>query len=269
MSIDKKISGLLNEDPDAIKKDRSINADSRDARVFGFDRAITKATIGGEGDYHFDIGNSRASFSYPGRLWTKSKIISFWHYPREREEFDELIKLLNEVLRGDQVKIDKTWRIDVNEKLVDIDRFLNDDVEVKDNDMGKEHVKSPMEKKKNTSKNSGKDVKLPKGMTLAQYYNLLKKEDVEIFDLLILENKSTFQVLKDNKIELTPEERKEAMDAKCVWHHGPNSEETCAIWKAKDSSGKVWYISNTHRCYQKAPTLKGAIKKFEFVKSTS
>lgn len=94
-------------------------------------------------------------------------------------------------------------------------------------------------------------------MKFAEFYYLTEKK------------KSEFQVLKDNKIDLTSEERKEAMDAKCVWHHGPNESESCAIWKGKDSSGKIWFVSNTHRAFRKSPTLKSAIKEYQWVKTTS
>lgn len=88
-------------------------------------------------------------------------------------------------------------------------------------------------------------------------------------ELLVESKKSSFQVLKDNKIALTPEEREEAMKAGAVWHHGPGGTESCAIWKGKNSSGKIVYVCNTHRVYQTAPTLKGAIKKFhDVVKDT-
>lgn len=87
--------------------------------------------------------------------------------------------------------------------------------------------------------------------------------------ILLVEKKSQMEILKDNKIALTDEERKEAMDADCVWNFSHLSSPSCAIWKSKDSSGKIWYLCNTHRCAMKSPTLKGAIKNFDFVKTTA
>ena len=79
-----------------------------------------------------------------------------------------------------------------------------------------------------------------------------------------------FKTLRDNKLALTDEERKEVIGKKAVWHHGPNGEETPAVFKTKDNSGKTWYVTNTHRVYQKRPTLKGAISIFHsFVKGTA
>ena len=76
------------------------------------------------------------------------------------------------------------------------------------------------------------------------------------------------KTLKDNKKKLTPEERDAVMKAGAVWHHGPDGEKTPAVWKA-EVKGKTWYGCNTHRAYRVAPTLKGAIKEFEFIKTTA
>lgn len=82
-------------------------------------------------------------------------------------------------------------------------------------------------------------------------------------------NKSPdMDILKKNKISLTAEERKEVMDRGAVWHHGPNGEETPAVWKS-EVAGKIWYICNTHRAYQSKPTLKGAINSYDFIETTS
>jgi hypothetical protein len=96
---------------------------------------------------------------------------------------------------------------------------------------------------------------------------------LEIAQALTEKKKSEFERLKENKIDLTPEERKECMDSKAVWrfHFGRDGKQhpTPAVWKAKDSSGKIWYITNTHRAWQKRPTLKGAISIFHsFIKGT-
>lgn len=82
--------------------------------------------------------------------------------------------------------------------------------------------------------------------------------------------KSRFERLKDNKIPLTDEERKKVMDAEAVWHFSPGNKPTPAVWKSKNSAGKITYVTNTHRAYQDRPTLKGAISIFHsFIKSTA
>lgn len=75
--------------------------------------------------------------------------------------------------------------------------------------------------------------------------------------------------LKKRKVPLTPEEREQVMKAGAVWHHGPSGEETPAVWKTTDSQGKTLYVCNTHRAGQVKPTLKGAIKAYDFIKTTA
>jgi len=81
-------------------------------------------------------------------------------------------------------------------------------------------------------------------------------------------NGPKMETLKKNKKPLTEEERKEVMDKGAVWHHGPNGEETPAIWKA-EINGKTWFVCNTHRAYQCKPTLKGAINAYDFIETTA
>lgn len=78
-----------------------------------------------------------------------------------------------------------------------------------------------------------------------------------------------FKQLMKNKVKLTPEERKKVMDSKAVWHFNGGSPSP-AIWKSIDKNGKVIYGCNTHRAYNKASTLKGAISRFHnFIKGTA
>jgi hypothetical protein len=92
---------------------------------------------------------------------------------------------------------------------------------------------------------------------------------MKLTDILI-EQKSEFQQLKDNRVNLTTEERKKVMDSKAVWHNYQGHGESPAVWKSVDDEGKVTYVTNTHRAYNTAPTLKGAISRFhKFIKSTA
>ena len=60
------------------------------------------------------------------------------------------------------------------------------------------------------------------------------------------------------------------MDRKAVWNHGKNGGATPAVWKTEDKTGNVWYVTNTHRAYQKRPTVEGAISIFhKFIKGTA
>lgn len=76
---------------------------------------------------------------------------------------------------------------------------------------------------------------------------------------LWLERKSEFEILKSNKSSLDGEEKERAIKAGCVWHFGNLNKPTYAIWKTKDTSGNVWYVSNTHQAYDKSKTLSQAI----------
>lgn len=69
--------------------------------------------------------------------------------------------------------------------------------------------------------------------------------------------------LKKNRRPLTDEEKKEVIQKGAVWEDGRPG-----VWKAV-VDGKTWYVCNTHRAIQIKPTLKGAIKAFEFIKTTS
>jgi hypothetical protein len=91
-----------------------------------------------------------------------------------------------------------------------------------------------------------------------------------VFEILT-EGGAQFDKLQKNKKPLTPEEREQVMKAKAVWHHGPNGEATPAVWKSVDpKTKKTTYITHTHRAYNTATTLKGAISKYHsFIKDTA
>lgn len=67
--------------------------------------------------------------------------------------------------------------------------------------------------------------------------------------------------LEKHRVDLEPEEREQIMKAKAVWPFGKKGADSPAIHKAVHQ-GKTWWWSNTHRCGQVRPTLKGAIKAF-------
>jgi len=95
--------------------------------------------------------------------------------------------------------------------------------------------------------------------------NIIKEE------LQLLERKNSFKVLEDNKVPLTDEERKIVIDSDATWHHGKNGEPSPAVWKSVDKkTNKITYITNTHRAYNTATTLKGAINRYhKFIKGTA
>jgi hypothetical protein len=89
------------------------------------------------------------------------------------------------------------------------------------------------------------------------------------FTQYLFEKQSEFEKLQKNKVKLTPEERKEVMKKKAVWHMnggGPSP----AVWKSVNKNGKTTFITHTHCAYNTATTLKGAIGRFhKFIKGTA
>lgn len=90
--------------------------------------------------------------------------------------------------------------------------------------------------------------------------------------------KTEFQKLENNKIPLTDEERKECFRKDAVWHYGysinpingKKEKKVCAVWKSKNKNGDITYITNTHRAYNTAKSLKSIINKYHnFIKGTS
>jgi len=92
----------------------------------------------------------------------------------------------------------------------------------------------------------------------------------EDWNLLLEKAQSEFQKLEKNKVALEDEERAEVMKSKAVWHHGQNGAASPAVWKSVNKDGKSTYVTNTHRAYNKASTLKGAINRYhKFIKGTA
>ena len=83
--------------------------------------------------------------------------------------------------------------------------------------------------------------------------------------------KSSMQVLKDNRVPLSNEERKIVMERDATWHHGQNGERTPAVWKSLNKkTGKVTFITNTHRAYNTSNSVRGAINRYhKFIKGTA
>lgn len=79
----------------------------------------------------------------------------------------------------------------------------------------------------------------------------------------------SFADLKSGKIELTDDERTHVMRKKAVWHHGKNGKASPAVWKSI-VDGKTYFVTNTHRAYNVAPTLQGAVGRYHsFIKGTA
>ncbi len=108
-----------------------------------------------------------------------------------------------------------------------------------------------------------------------KYFGIKTSDHIIVDIMKIIETKKyadskgpNMKTLKKNKKPLTEEERKKVINKGAVWHHGPNGEETPAIWKSV-VNGKEWFICNTHRAYQCKSTLESAIKSYDFIETTA
>jgi len=79
---------------------------------------------------------------------------------------------------------------------------------------------------------------------------------------------SEMEQLRKNKKPLTDEECDIVKKSKATWIW--RGKVTKAVWKSVDKNGKTTYVTNSHRAYNTATTLQGAIDRFhEFIKGTA
>lgn len=191
---------------------------------------------------------------------------------------NHIAKAMQDVLRKDfpNAKITTSSRTDAGEKLAKGTGISDEKPEVKEG-YGSGIPEKDRLKIKNTdgstrrwqirSKDAPKTPKMTDEVVIAvPEYDEPQRGNC-LTEGLILESPDQ-KKLKKNRKPLSDEERAEVMKRGAVWHHGPNGEETPAVWKSV-VNGKTWYCCNTHRAIQIKPTLKGAIKAFEFIKTTA
>lgn len=137
---------------------KSPHFSDSDARPFWYDDGIFH--LGPAGQTHPDGIRKNGFFS--GRVWTNKKLISFWEYP-DAEDFLILIadleKELGHSILGKKWKVevlDGEWRQEDNfqTKLVSIKDYEGSEQRSKE-DLGKEHIKSPLFKAKHVSQGFG------------------------------------------------------------------------------------------------------------------
>ena len=87
---------------------------------------------------------------YSGRIWTKSRVISFWDYPESGDIFKKVINDLNAVSKGD-FRIDDTWRIYTkDDNLENISDYIGGEMSSQDKEKMEKgiaaHMASPLDK---------------------------------------------------------------------------------------------------------------------------
>jgi hypothetical protein len=84
-----------------------------------------------------------------------------------------------------------------------------------------------------------------------------------------LDEAPEFKTLKAHRVDLTDDERKRVLSRKAVWHFGSNGPPSPAVWKSVVGD-KTWFVTNTHRAFNVAASLDGAIGRYHaFIKSTA
>jgi len=102
---------------------------------------------------------------------------------------------------------------------------------------------------------------------------------MSLHDRVVLQEGLKYKQAKKAQIPLDPEERKLCMDRKAVWNFhiaGKTAsgqikrKKTPAVWKHQEKDGTIMFNTNTHRAWNQASTLKGAIAKYHnFIKGTA
>ena len=127
--IDESYYPKLFESPDHIDNeshDAHYNWDDKDAFPFGYMNG--ELFVGKSKESHDSmkinaVRYDRYEFKYPGRIWLKGKIVSFWEYPPTKEKLKEILDGLSSKL-GIEIWSDPLFRIEV------VKRKANDKVEL-------------------------------------------------------------------------------------------------------------------------------------------
>ncbi len=197
----KNFKKFLSENPDRVNNE--VWWGRQDSRTFGYvnNKFFVSKETTNHPDYFIQLLNSkqiskvdfpdgppttahRDNFKYPGRLWVTEKIISFWKFP-SKSDFNKLI----DDLKKNGIDVDKDWKVDIKKsasygqaELLPISDYTDKFKSMKITQVN--HVMDPVAKnlvKKATGPNSSsqynKGIKLPKGMSFAEYRALTMKSE--------------------------------------------------------------------------------------------
>lgn len=144
----------------------------------------------------------REDYDYPGRLWVKTKVISFWKFP-PKEVFPELIKDLEDKLK---IKIDSTWRVNIkrednyNWENIPITNYIGS-AKLSQEELNKQHVVSPLLKYKK---------EVPSGIGSKKYGKELPlRQRQMMYAESLQENESTIISYIEGFLDILPEDGKQ------------------------------------------------------------
>jgi len=153
---------ILKENPDSIhdkKNNKYYELCDYDVITFGYSDDEVYWIGNDDGDCYThcelaqlkEIGSSRNFFNYPGRLWQKPKIMTFWEYPSSKKE---LYRLLDKLSEETNIKfINNDWKIEIfddetpesdNSIIIPIENYTGEYYNPEEHD----HILPPMKKKK-------------------------------------------------------------------------------------------------------------------------
>ena len=204
----------VKESPDIVFYDggnEQLEYDEKDAIAFGYYKK--KMYVSDFQEAHWEMmddygvkikGEPRFKMKYPGRVWIKSKVISFWTYPENQSKMKETIEdLENEIYNRIGKKIDiwnkfeievlmskkkgfaKKWKYDdgyeeYSPKGYEIEiiplKSYQSSEERTAKDLAKPHLMSPVAKKSNVPKDIGSK-KTPAGLSQSQLHQIKRTSD--------------------------------------------------------------------------------------------
>jgi hypothetical protein len=139
-------------------------------------RVLTHEEIALEDGHRFV---ARREFQFPGRLWRRTKVITFWEFP-DVEEMSDVLEELGDAI-GEKIYGNSEWRVEIKDiatnrtKLVPATNF-GGSAKLSAKELAAQHVQSPMLRKPNDSGPGKMHSKTPKPIAWKQ---AMQSESVE------------------------------------------------------------------------------------------
>lgn len=142
------------------------NGDYPGARNYGNknERVLTHHEIAIKHDVRFNDEDrneehiSRRDFTYPGRLWRRVKVISFWKHP-EKEDMQNVLKIIGDEV-GENILGDPEWKVEIfldnfeeeptqeskyqyGWNIIPVSEYTGSD-KISNRELQQDHIKSPL-----------------------------------------------------------------------------------------------------------------------------